>query len=270
MKNVLNRLLDDSAIQFKEAFIKNSIVSITDNKGTITYVNENFVKISGYPENELIGQNHRIINSGHHPKAFWSEMWKRVIKGETWTGEVKNKTKKGTFYWVMTYIIPFVDKQGNVKELLSIRSDITLEKELTESVDSLSRKVINFNENSAKVVDVSLKRLKELNTLFEEVQQVGGIGVWEADLKTGDTFWSDVVYEIHELPLDTPTNVTNGVNYYHPDHQALIGSAVEEAIKDKKPFDLELKLVTHKKRTIWVKAIGIPVVVDGIVVSTVL
>lgn len=111
-----------------------SIVTKANKQGNITYVNDNFVAISGYSQEELIGHNHNIINSGHHPREFWASMWKNISSGKQWRGEVKNKAKNGTVYWVDTFIMPLLDEHGAVYEYLSIRNDITLRKEMQEEI----------------------------------------------------------------------------------------------------------------------------------------
>jgi len=115
--------------EFKTAVNVATIVSITDKKGIIIYANHKFEEISKYCLPELIGNNHNLINSGHHPKSFWKEMWLTIGRGNVWRAEVKNKRKDGTFYWVDTVIIPLRNTENEITEFLSIRNDITQKKE---------------------------------------------------------------------------------------------------------------------------------------------
>lgn len=113
---------------YREALDSYSIVSITDARGIISYANQRFCEISGYEQSELIGQPHAIINSAYHSKSFWRSFWRTIAKGQIWKGEIKNKAKNGQHYWVETTVVPFMGENGNVKEYLSIRIDITARK----------------------------------------------------------------------------------------------------------------------------------------------
>ena len=107
---------------------ESSIISSADLNGVIIDANDKFCEISQYSRIELIGQNHFIVNSGHHPSEFFSNLWKTISAGKVWKGEIKNKAKDGSFYWVFTTIIPSLDKLGKILEYVSIRYDITEKK----------------------------------------------------------------------------------------------------------------------------------------------
>jgi PAS domain S-box-containing protein len=120
----------------KYALDQHSIVSITDPSGKITYANSKFIEISQYSREELIGQDHRLLNSGYHPSSFFKEMWATISHGQIWHGEVKNRSKDGSFYWVESTIVPFMNNQGRPLRYISIRSDITARKEVDEKLET--------------------------------------------------------------------------------------------------------------------------------------
>lgn len=122
---------------YKYALDASSIVEVTDKNGIIKYVNENSSKISQYSPEELIGKEHRIINANYHEKGFMHDLWETISQGKIWNGDIKNKAKDGSFYWVFTTIIPFLDELGTPYQYVAIRTDITdkkkAEKELIEA-----------------------------------------------------------------------------------------------------------------------------------------
>ncbi len=202
-----------------------AIVSIADPEGRILYANDRFCEVSGYSHEELIGRDHNILNSGYHDRSYFKGIYDAVKKGETWTGEICNKAKNGTIYWISTTIVPIFDAHGALEEIISIRTDIT-----------------EIKNNEA-----ALKSSSDLlNSTFDNFP--GGISVFDKDRRlilANKTFYDLLELSPDELPIGTDYSDILKRNIEFGMYGGIYGETLIkerlELINSKEPFRLNRK-----------------------------
>ncbi len=185
--------------QIRKAIDEHAAVAITDPDGTITEINDAFCRASGYPPEELIGQNHRILNSGYHSTEFFAELWRTISKGETWHGQVRNRRKDGTFYWDNSTIVPFLDEKGKVETYIAIRYDITGRLKAEHAVKQERALLLKVFESSfAGYWDWNL----ESNTLFYSQSYKRMLGYTDQEFPNTPDEWKRHLFQEEVLPAE--------------------------------------------------------------------
>jgi len=168
-------------VEIHNALNEHAIVAVTDRAGNITYVNNKFIEISGYSQDELIGANHRVVNSGRHDATFFDQMWKTISSGNVWKGEIQNKTKCGKLYWVETLITPVLNKYGKVIKYISTRTDVTERKLLEaefrqlkkeEAIGRITANIAHNFNNSLGIVIGSFEMLDRNGITNDETKKL--------------------------------------------------------------------------------------------------
>jgi PAS domain S-box-containing protein len=238
------RLAKNNLLQIQKVLDSETIVAVTDRAGSITEVNDKFCEISGYTRAELIGQNHRMLNSGAHPKEFFEEMWKTISSGNAWTGMIENRKKNGQHYFVLSIITPLFDIEGEISSYLAIRHDTT---------------------------DYVRMEQKFVGTLgiLNETSAIAKVGGWELNVATEELTWTDETFSILEVEKKDGQSpiLPEGLDLFTPQSKPIIENAVGRAIEFGEPYSLELEALTAKGNVLWIFTNGKPNYKDGKIVS---
>lgn len=218
----------------KYALDQAAIVAATDAKGTITYVNEKFCEVSGYNREELIGKTHKVINSKTHPKSFFADLWGTISEGQVWRGEICNRAKNGTLYWVYTTIVPFLGTDGKPIQFLSIRYDITGLKLAEKTIMDQQEKLVAASRLSA-IGEMAAAITHEINNPLGVI--LGRVEMLKVILTKGN-------FEVHDLLRIADTIEVTGqriakivrsmktMAHHHQEEEPKVRVSVQELLED--------------------------------------
>jgi PAS domain S-box-containing protein len=202
-----------SFVDFKSAVDQANIVCTTDTRGNYTYVNDNFVRISQYNVKELIGKHTRTVNSGYHPQSFFKELWTTISAGNVWRGDIKNKTKDGSYYWLNTHIIPFKNEKGKVLEYMAVSHDIT------EKIEAEEKLI-----DTAKEVELSNER-------FKLAAKATNDAIWDWDIENNKMYWGDGFESLFRYNLKSvKPDISTWKSHLHPDDIETVLKSLQQAI----------------------------------------
>ncbi|CAM3594143.1 PAS domain S-box protein [Paracidovorax anthurii] len=211
---------------------EHAIVSVADRSGRITDVNPAFCAISGYSREELLGRTHRLINSGTHDAGFWPGIWRTIASGKVWHGEVCNRAKDGSLYWVDSIIAPFADADGQVDRYISIRFDITERKRAAAELAAT-------HERLALATDAA------------------SLGVWELDLETRSLRWDDWMYRIYRQTRHHDVEpYALWLDRVHPDDRERATQELSHCIAELKDVDMEFRVLWPDGQVRHIKAMA--------------
>ncbi|PKI15848.1 PAS domain-containing sensor histidine kinase [Colwellia sp. 12G3] len=236
-------------VQSKLSYLQNAleqetVYAETDMRGVITKVNRKFCEISGYSEEELLGNTHKLINSDYHPTAFFSAIWKTISSGKVWSGTIKNRKKNGDDFFVQSILIPIFDNSNQIVNYIAIRQDITDK--------------VNSEHNRVKALEI-----------LSETSAVAKIGGWEMNAATGVLSWTDETFRILEVEqVDGLTPLLpEGLQLFITTDQPIIEKAVNRALEFGEPYALELQASTPTGNIKWIYTNGKANYKDGKIVT---
>ncbi|QRG68663.1 sensor domain-containing protein [Brevibacillus choshinensis] len=209
----------------RKALDKSSIVAITDHRGVILSANDQFCRISKYTRSELIGQDHRLLNSGYHSKDFFKKMWATIGSGQIWRGEIRNKAKDGSLYWVDTTIVPFVNQAGKIYQYVSIRSDITARKQMEEDMLKSEAKYRIIAENTSDIISM-----------------INADGDFLYLSPSHKTLWE------HDIPDE---HIQNLLEWIAEEDREIMGYAIGYTFSTGKGYMTECRINTKRETPIW-------------------
>lgn len=223
-QKIFNELNDQ-----KFALDQHAIVTITDKDKNITFANQKFSQISGYSQDEVLGKNHKIVNSGYHPKIYFTSMFSIIENGDIWHGEICNRAKNGDYYWVETTIVPLVDDILNLKSYIAISTDIS----------RLKQQELEIQQNS-----------NQLSLVINNT----GVGYWNWDLNSDviecNTRWYEITgYTPEEL---APFTLEKFSSLLHPKDAPKVIALLEDHITDQHiNYDIEFRLNHRDGHWVW-------------------
>lgn len=209
---------------YKYALDESSIIAISDETGKLTYVNDNFCRVSKFSKEEILSGDYSVVSSNYHSADFIKNLWNTISGGNIWRGELKNKAKDGTIYWVDSTIVPFINERGKPYRYVTINKDIT-HKKLTDD-------------------------------LLTDTGLLAKIGGWELVLNNMTVRWTEEVSRIHGLKAGIMPSLKDALNFYAPKVRPIIEEAISNIIAKGENFDLELPLITAHGKHLWVRVIG--------------
>jgi PAS domain S-box-containing protein len=207
----LRSALAETEVQ-RLAMDQHDILGIADSQGSITYANDKFCEVSGYSRDELIGQSLNIVNSGAHPAEFFGQMWDTISNGGVWRGEICNRRKDGSHYWVICTIVPFPGPDGRPYQYVSLHTDITA--------------------------------LRSSEERMQRSQAFANIGTWDWNIRTGQVFWSERVGPLFGYSESPPeTSYEMFIAAVHPDDRKAVMDSVAACVEGRADYNAEHRVV---------------------------
>ncbi|MFO1526707.1 MAG: PAS domain S-box protein [Turneriella sp.] len=232
------RNYDNKIRNLEKALNASSLVSITDGGGTIIYANDRFCEVSKFTRNELLGQNHNIINSGYHPREFMQNLWATIKRGEIWHGDIRNRAKDGTYYWVENTIVPFLNKRGEPYQFFAIRQDITQRKK-------------------------NALELEQSREALLQAQALAKLGSWEWYPDADEPVWSPEMFAIYGVdPKGKPVPFAEVSKLFTPESWEILAPAVQNTYESGIPYQLECEIIRADGSHGWIISSGVPLYAD--------
>lgn len=219
--------------ELKAALDQHAMVAITDPTGCITYVNDRFCEVSKYSRDELLGQDHRILNSGYHSQEFMRGLWTTIRAGKIWKGEIRNRAKDGSYYWEDTTIVPFLSLDGRPLQYVAIRTNISERKRAQMEVETISERL----------------RLATAGS---------GVGIWDWDLTQQKLIWDEYMSRLYGITAEQFSGTyERWESCLHPEDREAARREIQSTLEGLKPYDTSFRIVRPDGAIRHIRAHGV-------------
>lgn len=242
-------------LDLKFSLDEHCIVEITDPTGRITYVNDNYCRVSQYSRDELLGANPRIVNSDYHPQEFFHELWGTIAKGNYWHGEIRNRAKDGSIYWLESTIVPFLDAWAKPRQYVAIHTDITERKAAVAMLRAAHERTEQTVRERTAELEEANRQLQRAKERLELAAHAGELGIWEWSVTDNRLEWDETMFRLYGIErADFSGAYEAWAKSVHPEDRKPAEDALSAAVAGGQEFATSFRILRPDGATRHIEA----------------